>query len=205
MQDSAVNTHGQETSIYGARTWEVYGNSFKLTAGNPYNMQDWFQVRGGTGVVTANSMDNIPFKGGIQLLVYSITRGMNDGAGGAFCPLAYPAPRQTGWGWSANSSAAFGVGIDTNAGRLVGASSPGEFGPDGIGATLDPVYVWNNTGTETSNPSYVFTYTFPGDNCGHSLQIATFLKQGRDYYVNVAKPNWAPYTYPHPLHTGHSL
>jgi hypothetical protein len=176
-----------------------------MTSGNPYSLQDWFQVRGGTGVITANSMDNIPFKGGIQLNVYSITRGMNDGAGGAFCPLAYPAPRQTGWGWSAHSTAAFGVGIDTNAGRLVGNSSPGVFGADGIGATLDPVYVWNNTGTETSNPSYVFTYTFPHDNCGHSLQIATFLKQGRDYYVNVAKPNWTPYTYPHPLHTQHSL
>ena len=205
MQDSGLNSHGQETSIYGARAWQIYGNSFKITSGNPNNLQAWFVVRGGTGVITANSMDDIPFKGGIQLLVYSITRGMNDGAGGVFCPLAYPAPRQTGWGWSANSNVAFGVGNDTNAGRLVGASSPGEFGADGIGATLDPLYVWNNTGTETSNPSYVFTYTYPTDNCGHGLQIATFLKQGRDYYVNVAKPNWTPYTYPHPLHTQHSL
>jgi hypothetical protein len=205
MQDAALGSHGQETSIYGARGWEIYGNSFKITSGNPHNLQDWFGVRGGTGVVTANSMEDIPTKGGIQLLVYSITRGMDDGTGGVFCPLTYPAPRQTGWGWSANSNVAFGVGADTNPGRLVGDSSPGEFGPDGIGATPDPVYIWNNSGTETSDPSYVYIYTYPGDNCGHGLQIATFLKQGRDYNVNVAKPNWTPYTHPHPLHTQYSL
>src|SRR5260221_4941705 len=128
MQDSAVNSHGQETSVYGARAWEIYGNSFKMTSGNPYNLQDWFQVRGGTGVITANSMDNIPFKGGIQLLVYSITLGMNDGAGGAFCALAYPAPRQTGWGWSPNSTATFGVGMATNAAQRVRYWSSDELG-----------------------------------------------------------------------------
>ena len=201
MQDAALGSHGQESSPYGSRQWEVYNNTFTLTNGNPDNLQDWFTVRGGTGVITGNSMAGIPFKSGIQLNVYSISRGMNDGAGGTFCPLAYPAPRQTGWGWSANSNAEFGIGDDTNAGRLLGASSPGVFGPDGVGAVLDPVYIWNNTGAVTTNPGYVQTQTLTPDNCGHSEQIATFLKQGRDYYVNVAKPNWQAYTYPHPLHS----
>jgi hypothetical protein len=200
MQDAGLGSHGQETSIFGVRGWEIYANVFKVSSGNPYNLQDWFGVRGGTGVITQNSMDAIPSKGGIQLLVYSITRGMDDGSGGAFCPLAYPAPRQTGWGWSATSTASFGVGDDTIAGRLLGAVSPGVFGPDGIGAVLDPLYVWNNTGTMTSQPNYVFTYTYPGDNCGHNQVISTYLKQGRDYFVNVASPTWTPYTYPHPLH-----
>lgn len=208
--NATLTGHGQETSIYGAREWEIYDNTFIYRssgtgpsgASYPLNMNSWVFIRGGTGVITNNSMDDIPFnKIGIVLNVFSITRGLDDGAGGTFCPLAYPAPRQTGWGWSESSNAEFGVGDDTNANRLVGDSSPGLFGADGIGAVLDPVYIWGNTGTETTDPNYVGTQTYEPDNCGHGNQIATYLKQGRDYYVNVAKPNWSPYTYPHPLHT----
>jgi hypothetical protein len=203
-RNAALGSHGQETGIYGVRHWEVYNNTFKVSPNNPYQLNYWFQVRGGTGVVTGNTMEAIPWgKTGIQLNVFSITRGMNDGAGGTFCPLAYPAPRQTGWGWSAKSSATFGVGDDTNAGRLLGDSSPGVFAPDGIGAVLDPVYIWNNNGTvqAAAATDYVGSQTYAPDNCGHSEQIATYLKEGRDYYVNVARPHWSPYQYPHPLHT----
>ena len=49
----------------------------------------------------------------------------------------------------------WGGGDDTNANRLVGDSSPGLFGLDGIGAVLDPIYIWGNTGTETTDPQYV--------------------------------------------------
>jgi hypothetical protein len=210
VSNATLTGHGQETSIYGAREWEIYDNSFIYSssgkgpsgASYPLNMNSWVFVRGGTGVVANNSMENIPYnKTGIMLNVFSITRGMDDGAGGTFCPLAYPAPRQTGWGWSSTSNAEWGIGDDTNANRLVGDSSPGLFGPDGIGAVLDPIYIWGNTGTEITDPHYVGTQTFEPDNCGHGNQIATYLKEGRDYYVNEAKPDWAPYTYPHPLHT----
>jgi hypothetical protein len=210
VSNATISGHGQETSIYGAREWEVYDNSFIYSssgtgpsgASYPVNMNSWVFIRGGTGVVTGNSMEDIPFnKTGIMLNVFSITRGMNDGAGGTFCPLAYPAPRQTGWGWSSTSNGEWGVGDDTNANRLVGDSSPGRFGADGIGAVLDPVYIWGNSGTETTSPTYVGTQTYEPDNCGHGNQIAAYLKQGRDYYVNVAKPNWTRYQYPHPLHT----
>jgi hypothetical protein len=210
ISNATLSGHGQETSIYGGREWEIYNNTFIYSssgkgpsgASYPLNMNSWVFVRGGTGVIAGNSMEDIPYnKTGIMLNVFSITRGMDDGAGGTFCPLAYPAPRQTGWGWSASSNAEWGVGDDTNANRLVGDSSPGLFGADGIGAVLDPIYIWGNTGTETTDPQYVGTQTFEPDNCGHGNQIATYLKEGRDYYVNVAKPNWSPFTYPHPLHT----
>jgi len=209
MRNCSLNSHGQETSVYGAREWEVYSNTFIYSSsgtgpsGNTYpmNMNYWFFVRGGSGVVFNNKMEDIPWnKTGIMLNVFSITRGMNDGAGGVFCPLAYPAPRQVGWGWNSGGSAEFGVGDDTQANRLVGDSSPGLFGADGIGAVLDPVHIWGNSGTETTDPHYVGTQTYEPDNCGHGNLIATYLKEGRDYYVNVAKPNWSPYTYPHPLH-----
>jgi hypothetical protein len=200
-QDAGLGSHGQETGIFGVRHWEVYNNTFNISANNPYMLNYWFQIRGGTGVITGNNLADIPWgKNGIQLNVFSITRGMNDGAEGTFCPLAYPAPRQTGWGWSVNSTATFGIGDDTNPGRLVGGSSPGVFAPDGIGAVLDPLYIWNNTGAETTDPAYVGTQTYAPDNCGDNEQIGTYLQEGREYFINVVKPGWAPYTYPHPLH-----
>jgi hypothetical protein len=206
MQDAALGSHGQETGIYGARAWEIYNNTFSISPNNPYELNYWAQIRGGTGVITQNSMDDIPWgKNGIQLNVFSITRGMNDGEGGEFCPLNYPAPRQTGWGWSASSTAYWGAGDDTNPGLLVGGKSPGAFAPDGQGAVVDPVYVWNNSGAETSDPNYVGTQTYEPDNCGNNQTIDKYLQEGRDYYVNVANPTWSPYTYPHPLRTQFSV
>jgi hypothetical protein len=32
-----------------------------------------------------------------------------------------------------------------------------------------------------------------------------FLLENREYYVNVASPTWAPYKYPHPLHTAYAI
>jgi hypothetical protein len=77
-------------------------------------------------IAIADDYPEMTIQFGIQLNVYSITRAMNDGAGGTFCPApvgngGYPAPRQTGWGWSASSNATFGVGLDNNPLRLVEA------------------------------------------------------------------------------------
>jgi hypothetical protein len=209
ISNAGMSSHGQETSVFGARHWEVYNNVFIYSSSGtgpsgakyPLSMNYWFFVRGGTGVITNNAMQDIPFnKTGVMLNVFSITRGMDDGAGGIFCPLAYPAPHQTGWGWSSSSSAYWGIGQDNNPSLLVG----GAFAPDGRGAALDPVYIWNNTGTETSDPNYVGTQTYLPDNCGTGQVISTYLRQNRDYFVNVASPTWAPYTYPHPLHTAYA-
>jgi hypothetical protein len=73
---------------------------------------------------------------------------------------------------------------------------------DGTGAVLDPLYVWGNTGTEPSDPEYVALNQYSPDNCGFGEQIGVFLQQNRDYFVDVAKPGWSPFTYPHPLRNG---
>jgi hypothetical protein len=214
FQDAMLMTHGQDTSPIGVRHWEVYNNAFLFNSSGtgpsgctyPINMQDWLTIRGGTGIVTGNSMDDIPGKTGVQLDVYSINEGFNDGAGGTACSLEYPAPRQTGWGWSSSSTAYFGkVEAGSNPQLLLDGKSPGAFLPDGTGATLDPVYIWNNTGGETTDPNYVAANQFTPDNCGNGEQISTFLQQNRDYHVNTARPGWAPYTYPHPLHKQFAL
>jgi hypothetical protein len=188
LNNATLNSHGQETSTWGTRHWEIYHNTFNYsTSGRAYggdsyplNMNGWFGVRGGTGVIADNAMDDIPFnKLGILLTVYSISR-----VDSIPCQTAYPAAHQTGQGWSAVSTAHYGNPVVPK---------------DGTGAVPDPIYIWNNTGTETTDPAYVGIYQYTPDECGNHEKIGTFLQEGRDYFVNEARPGWTPYTYPHPL------
>jgi hypothetical protein len=188
MYNAACSCHGQETSIWGTRQWEVYGCKFTHTSsgkafgGHPYplNLNYWFEIRGGTGVFTSNEMDDIPFdKTGVQLNVFSINRKDS-----IPCQTAYPAARQIGQGWSASSKVPYGTPVVQK---------------DGIGAVTDPIYVWNNTGAETSDPNYVGLNQYGPDECGNGQKIETFLHRNRDYFVDVAMPQWTPFTYPHPL------
>jgi hypothetical protein len=201
-QDAGLGSHGQETSPNGVAAWEIYDNQFKVTQDNPNNLNYWYQVRGGTGVITDNHFDEIPWgKTQLQLNVFSITRGANDGHNGTFCPIEYPAPRQTGWAWKDNG-ANWGKVIGQPS-VLEGGHSPGYFLPNGKGAVCDPVYIWNNSGPGTTVAGYVQTATYSPDNCGNGQTIGTYLQKGRDYFVDSGpKPGWTPYPYPHPLRTG---
>jgi hypothetical protein len=189
MQECSLGSHGQETSIYGTRSWEIYNNTFIHPtsgvgpSGNSYpmNMNGWFGVRGGSGVVFNNQMQDIPTKNGINLCVFSINR-----ADSTPCQTAYPAARQTGQGWSASSSATYGNPVVAQ---------------DGKGAVTEGVYIWGNTGSETTDPNYVGSDQYSPDDCGKGKLVTEFLKKGRDYFVGTAKPNYTAYKYPHPLHT----
>ena len=185
MQDAMCGTHGQDTAGSGVRQIEIYNNTFNMTSGNPKNMNCWVSFRGGSGVVFNNAMQDIPNKTGIQLNVYSINR--NDSIP---CQVAYPAARQTGQGWSASSTAPYGNPVVTR---------------DGTGAVTEGVYIWGNTGTETTDPGYVDLGQYSPDDCGNGKLITEFLKEGRDYFVGTAKPNYSPYHYPHPLHTAFAV
>jgi hypothetical protein len=188
LNNATLNSHGQDTSIWGARHWEVYNNTFNYsTSGKAYggdsyplNMNEWVGIRGGTGVITNNAMDDIPYnKLGILMTVFAINR-----VDAIPCQTAYPAAHQTGQGWSAVSTAAYGHPAVSR---------------DGTGAVPDPIYIWNNSGTEIKDPLYVGTEQFTPDECGNGEKIGTFLQEGRDYFVNEARPGWSAYTYPHPL------
>jgi hypothetical protein len=186
MQDSCIGSHGQESAQYGARQLEIYNNTFTMTAGNVKNNNVWVSYRGGSGVVFNNAMQDITGnKTGIQLNVYSINR--NDSIP---CQTGYPAARQTGQGWSSSSSATYGNPVVSQ---------------DGIGAVTEGVWIWGNTGTETTDPNYVGIDQFSPDECGNGQLIGKYLIEGRDYFVGTAKPGYTPYTYPHPLHTRYAV
>jgi hypothetical protein len=191
---AGLTSHGQETSPIGTREWEIYNNKFIYStsgtgpSGNTYplNIQNWFLCRGGSGVIFNNAMDDIPYgKNGLNLTVFSINR-----ADSIPCQTAYPAARQTGQGWSASSNATYGNPVISQ---------------DGTGAVTEGVYIWGNTGSETSDPHYVGLDQYSPDDCGNGKLVTEFLQAGRDYFVGTAKPGYSPYLYPHPLHTAFAV
>lgn len=189
MDNSAIYSHGQDTSPDGARHWEVYDNTFIYTANGsppgfpkvvfPLNLQDWFTVRGGTGIIADNIFPNIQYKNvAIQMNVYSINRSSNS----IPCQTQYPAARQIGQTW-------IGAG---------GYSYP-RAPIDGTGYSTDPIYIWGNTGTATSSPTFIGLNQYLPDECGNGQLISNYVHAGRDYIMSKPKPGYAKYTYPHPL------
>lgn len=67
-------------------------------------------------------------------------------------------------------------------------------GHDGSGYVTDPNYVWNNVGTAAVGCS-----DYAPDECGNGLACGDYVQEGRDF-VTSAKPGYAKFTYPHPLH-----
>jgi hypothetical protein len=195
--NSTLYCHGQDTSPWGARQWEVYNNTFTWTGSGsgsktvnghtyswtyPLNQQCWFSVRGGTGVFWGNAIDSILWKHEvIQLNVFSINRASND----IPCQTQYPAARQVGQGW-------IGAGGYAYANASI----------DGTGYTTDPICVWGNTGSGVaSGEAVVGLNQYAPDDCGNGQLIENYVQQGRDYLFS-AKANYTPYPYPHPLRSG---
>jgi hypothetical protein len=186
FDNSAITSHGQETSPWGTRHWEVYDNNFIFTlSGAPYplNLNYWFLVRGGTGVIFGNTMPHISAqqlgdKSGILLADFNIQRTSSY----VSCSTRYPSPRQVGQTWVG------GAGYSYPAAPI-----------DGSGYGTDPVYIWGNADSNPSDPSLE---DYSPDQCGNNQQVANYIVNGRDYKLGVAKPNYAAYPYPHPLRSG---
>jgi hypothetical protein len=130
FNNSGFSSHGLDTSPYGMRQWEIYNNTFIFStsgtdpAGNAYplNINWWFFVRGGTGVIFNNVMPDIASqtwgsKASILFTVFNIRRTSSY----IPCQMTWQALHQVGQGYN-------------------------------NGLVLDPVYVWGNTaGTNYNN------------------------------------------------------
>ena len=119
--NAAITSHGQDTSPVGMRHFEIYNNVFDYTfAQSDPNAKDvgyLMYIRGGTGIIADNSIDNVISqqwgnKAEVLLTVFNINR-----SGQIPCQTRYPAARQVGQ--SHNGSSTF----------------------------TDPIYLWGNTGS----------------------------------------------------------
>lgn len=171
FDNSAISSHGQDTSPAGTRHWEVYDNRFIFTASGenyPLNVNFFFFVRGGTGIIADNVIPRIASqewgqKSEILLTVFNIRRSSQFIA----CQTRYPAARQIGQSW--------------RNGSLV----------------TDPVCIWGNTGGGNYDRPGI-TDSQP-DQCGQGQLSANYIKAGRDYIIGSPKPGYTEYPYPHPL------
>ena len=204
--NSPLGSHGQETSTWGARQFEMYNNTLKFTTSGvsstglsyPLNVNFGYLIRGGTGVIFNNAMDNISSQAyGTKLLislnVFSINR-----IDQIPCQTNYPAARQVGQGWIGTGGYAYG----NNGGMSPPQSAPTNsvIVADGNGNTTDPIYIWGNTGSGTTGSNFVGVNQYAPDDCGNGQLVSKYVQAGRDYVLGQ-KPGYSPYTYPHPLRT----
>jgi hypothetical protein len=190
--NSAVGSHGDDTSAYGGRYYEAYNNTFVLdttpvcAGGLPTNVNFFLTLRGGTALIHDNVIPRASSQawGGKTEVAFMVemTR-RNAGAfacWGTTTPGGYPAPRQSGWGYTTGRTQA---------------------GSTGVFQDVEPIYLWNNSGDGNYNSPVVYDYS--PNECGAAApSAANYMLAGRDYFTSTAKPGYAPYTYPHPLTAG---
>ena len=176
IESGGFNSHGEDSSPYGLRHFEIYNNSFTFpdttcTNGNSSlsNISQYIWIRGGTGVIFNNSMANLTSScwGDKSEVRLSIRGAEDDRPQGTCAQVAYPVPHQPGQNYN------------------------------GSNAFTDPIYFWGNTGTIRIDGGWAW-----GNPCGFSWD--TFFKWNRDGINSAgtggtAKPGYTAYTYPHPL------
>ena len=125
---SAFNSHGWDTSNIGVRHFEVYNNAFRHQGGTgQIANQSWaIWLRGGTGVVFNNQIDNLAggYWGDKPEIKMSI-RGAEDARPQGACGnVRYPVPAQLGQNHN------------------------------GSGWFTDPIYFWGNTGAQAMDAGW---------------------------------------------------
>ena len=184
LNNAPMASHGADTSWIGMRhieiydnqmifnssgTWALYDiNGHPVTGSYPLNLVRWYDFRGGTGVITGNSVPDIISQdwGDKSELTFQIQQSDRN-AGPDACASTYPAYHQVG---------------------------------RGMNNTLEPVYVWGNTGTgKMENPSVENSGYRECPNNPNQDNPGYYIQPNRDYYAGIPKPGWTRYPYPHPL------
>ncbi len=178
----ASGSHGYDTSPWGGRHWEIYNNNFVGDNGVSDIANAWLTMRTGTGDIAGNTFENISAANwGNNPSVAWLTDGACQAKAG-HCFTTIPIPRAPGQGWNGSSPIAYSY---PQAPEL------------GYGYIKDPIYVWGNI--NNNNAGGLWSWNMNRD-CPSGLASNAFIIQNTDFFIGVAKPNWTPYTYPHPVH-----
>jgi len=187
ITNSAVASHGADTSHSGGRTFEVYHNTFIYDqtpiSGKdgdlPANVTGFTSLRGGTAVIWNDVYPAMQTRAwGKKPAISFAAQNLRRRAGLFPCWTGgYPLPHQVGWGYVTGKTQA---------------------GTSGVFQDSEPVYLWGNTGGGNYDDPSILEYS--PNECGRDApSAAAYIVLGRDYFVNTRKPGYTPYTYPHPL------
>jgi hypothetical protein len=156
-------------AIYGTREYEISKNNWIISTGR--NLFRLIYLRGGTGVIHNNTLT----LQGTGTATYGI--GLTDYRITAASQCSGTATQNL---IKANTccSASEGYPCIDQIGR-------------GQNQVLDPLYIWNNANFRTTTVSNV------SSECSSST--SNFIQLNRDYFVEVTKPGYIAYQYPHPL------
>lgn len=171
VNDGQIMAHSVQHNSRGSRSWEIYNNTINQVQLSLFTP---IFLRGGTGVVFNNVLNGKWSKPNIVLDNYRSFREFEGGGLADGSSL-----------WDGNEEAN-GYPARDQIGRSTDQwlwTDDNPYPPQ----QLDPMYQWNNTINGQNMNVYIH------NNCDHHI------KENRDYYNNVAMPDYTPYTYPHPL------
>ncbi len=172
INDAYIEAHSLQGTHRATRSWEIYENTI-----NQVERAMWapFFLRGGTGVVFDNTITG-SWSSGPSIVVDNRRTFEALGDGGL-------ADGTSPWDGNEDST---GYPARDQIGRSTDEwlwTDENPYPPQ----ERDPFYQWNNTCEGSNIEVYVH------NNCGAHIQ------ENRDYYNNLEKPGYTPYTYPHPL------
>jgi len=189
-------THGYDSSIRSSKSLECYMGQIYNT-GTQAAPGYAFKLRGGTGVFWSNTVINISGTGIGSGLTHQYYRADTNCISLDTCPsicngssledgnfdsYGYPGLDQSGRG-------SFSVSSTWKSGAASYATNDYE--------ALEPVYQWNNT---IDGTNWLQSVTLnPGQDTNYVVNPTRLIQPNRDYYDNIARPGYAPLSYPHPL------
>lgn len=178
INNDFVASHGTESTqrTRGIRAFEVYNNTFNNTGGA------WFTavyIRGGTGVVYNNSAKTSYGSEFARIALFANYRSNSSFTPWGQCNGSSPFDQNAGspGGYACIDQPGRGKG------NLITGDTPNPAYPN---QAASPIYVWGNSG---------YSQRQAASDSAHVIE-------NRDYIVNVQKPGYTAFEYPHPLRSG---
>jgi hypothetical protein len=215
------NSHGDDSSPYGMRQFEIYNNSFvfpdktcPLGNSSLSNINQFVWIRGATGVIFNNNFDSLFSScwGDKSEWKFSNRGAEDDRPGGIPCSaVTYPTKHQLGQNNNGTADFTDPIWIWSNINNA-GVPDPG--GPNQINLSAgwsnfaggaNPCFAtYQSLGygsTDAQQWSHFFQFPRDAVNTTLGTNLCTNSTEGCDVEAvgGTPKPGYTPFTYPHPL------